>query len=759
MRTPAWLDIRRDEVRPVTLCALGAFVVLAFVVLARALRESIYITFFPVETLPYVVAAVAVLSVPTVGLFARQLSQHPPRRVLTGLVLLLAAGVALLQPLATSFGPAVAAFYVWTALGTLLLTSGFWILAAEYFPVRGAKRLFGLIGAGGTAGAMIMGNSIGRLLDRFAIGSLIPLLIVLLLAFLVVQSLLPGSEREDASRTGSVEAERRSAVREGLALVWRTPHLRSIALIVASATIASTLLDYQFKELARTTLTSREDLAGFFGAFYGWTGAIALLVQLLLSARFMARAGIAVTVAVLPSALLVGSIGLFLLPTLVVATLVRGADNSLRKSLHRSALEVLYVPLPPALRRKTKTFIDSVVDAGAEGIGAAIVFLWVTAPGLPSRYLSLFVLLIAGAFLYQSRRIGRTYRRTVSQQLVAGGGPGPVGMARLDQSLLMSATFTDIDIRSALAELRHAEEPSGERHMLGEGEPQEGEDAGAAAAELELLKRLSSTKPADVASALDMIDDWTEDHIPILIRLLARDAFGQRSLSILSELAELSTPYLAAELGDATSDFVIRRRVPRALARARNAAADSALLDALAADRFEIRYRAAAALVRRQREGLPASDRDRNAIVWQAIRTELARDRPVWELQRLLDDWGAEEDFVSDRAGHRGELSLKHTFRLLSLVLDPDAVRAAYQGIAGQDDRLLSLALEYLEQVLPKDVRERLWPFIGDLTARQRREAIRPLPEVVRDLARTEATLFQTEEEREALRRLLDEDH
>ncbi|NIR43519.1 MAG: hypothetical protein GWN71_25620, partial [Gammaproteobacteria bacterium] len=54
-------------------------------------------------------------------------------------------------------------------------------------------------------------------------------------------------------------------------------------------------------------------------------------------------------------------------------------------------LEVLYVPIPSLLRRKTKTFIDSAVDSVGEGLGAAIVFLWVTLPGFPSRYLSVYI--------------------------------------------------------------------------------------------------------------------------------------------------------------------------------------------------------------------------------------------------------------------------------------------------------------------------------------------------------------------------------
>jgi ATP/ADP translocase len=764
MRRPGWLDVRPDEVRPVTLSFLGAFLVIAFLVLARSLRESIYITVFPVESLPYVVGAVALASVPTVGIFARQLSRHEPRRVLLGTVVLMAAGLTVLWPFATRLPIAVVAFYIWTALSALLLTSGFWIVTSEYFPVRGAKRLYGLIGAGGTAGAMVMGNSISWLLSRLSIASLVPVLVALLVAFMVVQSFLPamagGQPGDDVRDAGET---RPSAIREGLTLVWQTPHLRTIAFIVASATVASTLVDYQFKELARGLLTTKEQLAGFFGAFYGWTGAIALVVQLFVSARFMARAGIAVTIAVLPTVLLLGSTALFLVPSLLVATLVRGADSSLRKSLHRSVLEVLYVPIPSALRRKTKTFIDSVVDAGAEGLGAAIVFLWVTLPGLPSRYLSLFVMVVAGVFIYQSLRMGRSYRRTISDQLLEGGVPGPEGVARLDQSLLMSATFTEVDIRSALAEIRA--EAGGENGPIATRAEEEiggpdlpdfyADTTGTAESQLQAL---SSQRPDEVAAALNEIDVWTEAHIPALLRLLARDAFSRRVISILAEMEDLPTAYLAAELGNEAGDFVIRRRVPRVFATSGGDDADSSLLDALTAGRFEIRYRAASALARRRLAGLPVSDRDRREIVWSAVRRELDRDQPVWELQRLLDEWESDADLVSGRAQHRGQLSLKHTFRLLSLILDPDAVKAAYQGIVSDDDRLSSLALEYLEQVLPKDVKDRLWPFIGDLTERQRDQAIRPIGDVVEDLVKTEATLFQSEEEREALRRLLEEE-
>jgi ATP/ADP translocase len=782
-RLAEWLNIRPHEVRTVVLSFCGAFLVLSFLVLGRALREALYLTTFPVETLPYITAAVALFSLPVVALFARLLAGRDPRTVLKALLVVLAVGIAALWPIVSTVQAAVVVFYLWLALGTLLLTSGFWLVTAELFAVRGAKRLFGLIGAGGTLGAMVSGNLLAALSDRLVVSEIIPGLILILALFLAIEYLLPPPVISEARRAEGGMA----SAREGLGLVWKTRHLRTVALVVFTATVASTLVDYQFKDLAQGTLSSRESLAGFFGAFYGWTGAVALVLQVFVASRVMASAGIGVTLSVLPIMLLLGSAGLLILPSLALATIVRGADNSLRKSLHRSGLEVLYVPIPAALRRKTKTFIDSVVDALGEGVGAGIVFLWVTLPGFPSHFLSVFVIGLAGLFLYLSRFTGRTYVSTVTDQLRRGG---EAIEARTDQRDLLSASFTRLDLRPVLEQSGVATptielESGGARAsaLLSMAAPLEAEaeiealsqDASADTPVAETTDSESSSPPgedrpdpmdllhapreADVRRGLELLRLPTREHVPALVRLLARERLVTDVTVRLVGMEELALPHLSELVRDADTDFTIRRRIPPILAKYESPAADDALLDALTAPRFEVRYRCAIGLMERRRRGRALSHRDWPELVWDAVRREVGRERPVWELQRLLDDVGPTEDgLVAREMGARGSLSLEHTFRLLSLVLDPEAVRAAFRGVAADDLSLNSLALEYLEHCLPEDVRVRLWPFIGDLSARQQAKASRPLQDVVSDLVTTNATLFGGELQREDLHDLLRRD-
>ncbi|MGD8699512.1 MAG: hypothetical protein PVJ43_09490, partial [Gemmatimonadales bacterium] len=508
-------------------------------------------------------------------------------------------------------------------------------------------------------------------------------------------------------------------------------------------------LDYQFKEAAQASLGSRESLTSFFGAFYGWTGGVALFVQLLIASRFLAVAGVAWTLAVLPLVLTLGSVGLLVFPSLVLVTAVRGADASLRKSLYRFGLEVVYTPVPSLLRRKTKGFIDSVIDSLAEGLGAAIVFLWVTLSALPSRFLSVGVMVCSVALLFTTRRMGQRYFATVTQQLQESGDRAVTPeVKRLEGADLLSGTFTRLDIRTLIRE--------GEPLFADDEEPATDADGSSSDSD-RTLAGLRSENSETVRQTLRTPSGLTEAHLPEIARLLARDAVLEHAVAALLAYGESAVPLLSHMLSDDNTDFVIRRRIPRVLAEMGGREADDALLDALTANRFEVRYRSAIALVRRRTAGLPQSAKSTQMQVWEAVRLEVGRGKPVWEMQKLLDGEPDDDDLVSRRLGVRGELSLEHTFRLLSLILEPEVVRAAFHGILLDDEKLRSFSLEYLEQVLPADVRKKLWPFIGDISEYQQKRSLRSLNEVVSDLMTTGATLFADIKDREALRQILQE--
>jgi hypothetical protein len=127
--------------------------------------------------------------------------------------------------------------------------------------------------------------------------------------------------------------------------------------------------------------------------------------------------------------------------------------------------------------------------------------------------------------------------------------------------------------------------------------------------------------------------------------------------------------------------------------------------------------------------------------------------RHVWDSQQLLDrlEKRDEEAFVDDFLRERAGRSLEHTFTLLSLVLEREPLQIAFRGLHAGDAKLRGTALEYLESVLPPDLRERLWPYLEP----ERRSRAAPRPprdreQVLNDLLRSHRSI---EVDLEALRR------
>ena len=122
--------------------------------------------------------------------------------------------------------------------------------------------------------------------------------------------------------------------------------------------------------------------------------------------------------------------------------------------------------------------------------------------------------------------------------------------------------------------------------------------------------------------------------------------------------------------------------------------------------------------------------------IFEVVRREVMVSRPVWQSHRLLDAMSDEktsfvDDFIKDRAGQ----SLAHVFVLLALVLPSTPLQIAYRGLHTSDPALRGTALEYLEGVLPPDIRERLWPFLG--TGAPVKAAARGREEILADLLRS----------------------
>lgn len=326
-------------------------------------------------------------------------------------------------------------FWVWANIFAIVLVTQFWILVNDVFNPREAKRMIGFIGSGAQLGA-ILGGVLAGVLARRAPGLLLPLAAGMLgLGILVVLAIF----KRQGQKTEEIDREARDRVagstkvgfRDAFQTTRQSPYLLLLAGIMMVTLVVSTLIDWQFNSIVSFSVEGENNLTSFFGYFNAGTMFFAFLFQLLLTSPIIKAFRIRGALLLYPLILFLGTGGIGLaalagLITLVPAILIKASDKGLAYSLNQSVRELLYIPISPEQKYKTKIFIDMFLNRFAKGLGAVIlaVLLWLVprAPGAQGgqgaiRYISLIVLAIIAVWVFLNFRIGREYGNLVKGKL------------------------------------------------------------------------------------------------------------------------------------------------------------------------------------------------------------------------------------------------------------------------------------------------------------------------------------------------------
>jgi hypothetical protein len=178
-------------------------------------------------------------------------------------------------------------------------------------------------------------------------------------------------------------------------------------------------------------------------------------------------------------------------------------------------------------------------------------------------------------------------------------------------------------------------------------------------------------------------------------------------------VAEERVGALVDALIDPNQPFAVRRRLARVFSVCVSQRAADGVMLGLDDLRFEVRFycgRSLAAIVEKN----PRVRIDREAIL-EAVLREVAVSRSVWEGRQLLDAVAPSDDVqteAEEAVTTRASQSLAHVFTLLSVILPAESLRLAFNALQSPDQRVRGTSLEYLDAVLPRQVRDRLWPFL-----------------------------------------------
>lgn len=362
-----------ERERPAVWAAAAAyFSLLAGYYMLRSLREAFALEVGRgrIDELFYLTFVVMLVILP---IYWYAVARTPRRALLTRVyAFVIVLFVALASAMSVRRGdPAIAAIYfvAVTSLNLFMVTV-FWSVMVDAWRSGAAKRVFGYIAAGGSAGALV-----GPLFNSLFVETLGPVVVIYIACVLLAVAIwcgrtaqirCLGADGDPAARLNVAVGGRAS---EDLKRLVTSPYLLGIAgLIVAGQILGGFMYNEQAKyvEAAYQTLESR---AALFARIDFGVNVLSLLFQSVVVGWLTARGGVKLALGLIPLLLIGSLVVLALVPVgavlLATQVLRRGVDYGLFKPTR----EMLFTVLNPESKFKSKSLLDTLLQRGGDSAG------------------------------------------------------------------------------------------------------------------------------------------------------------------------------------------------------------------------------------------------------------------------------------------------------------------------------------------------------------------------------------------------------
>ena len=398
--------VARDERAALAWSFLYFFALLCSYGLLRPLREEMGVR-HGVQRLQWLFSGTFVCMLLAQPLYGALVSRYERRvflPVVYGFFIACLVGFYVVFRAEIGLGAAVPAFFIWVSVFNLFVVSVFWSFMSDIFTTHQARRLYGIIAAGGTCGALAGPLFTALLVQRVGVPQLMLISALLLVTALVaILRLLPwATHRHGADRAigGTVLA--------GARLVASSPFLRLIAGLLLLYVTVNTIIYYQQAAVVAASFTDSTARAAYFARIDFAVNALTVITQVVVTRLLLTRLGVTPLLMISPILVAAGFAWLSASPTPLLLAAIQVVHRAGNFALIAPARESLFTRVDRESRYKAKAFIDTAIYRGGDLVNGWLM-AGVVAMQVPLAQVALLGLLVAAIWALVGLRVGRTH--------------------------------------------------------------------------------------------------------------------------------------------------------------------------------------------------------------------------------------------------------------------------------------------------------------------------------------------------------------
>jgi ATP:ADP antiporter, AAA family len=387
------------------------FALLAAYYVLRPLRDQMAIA-GGTRALPWLFTATFVTLLVLQPMYGALVARLPRRRFVAVVYQFFVANLALFWLLLRLDIQAVwvaRVFFVWVSVFNLFAVAVFWSFMADLFSSEQGKRLFGFIGAGGTAGALL--GPVITIALSVPLGPTNLLIVAIVFLELAVYCVFrlercagaPQGPRRDERKVGG-------GAFAALPELLRSPYLLGVAAWVSLLSFGATILYFAQAHVVAAEVHGAGAQTRIFASIDLAVGLLTLATQVFATGKFIERFGTGMAAGSLPAVYIVGFAALAASPSLAVVVTFQVVQRWANFAIANPARQVFFTVVGRAEKYTAKNLIDVVIYRGSDAL-SGWAFDSLQAIGVKLGAVALCALPVAAVWLALSAALGRMHER------------------------------------------------------------------------------------------------------------------------------------------------------------------------------------------------------------------------------------------------------------------------------------------------------------------------------------------------------------
>jgi AAA family ATP:ADP antiporter len=364
------------EVRPLGWSFLYFFCLLCGYYILRPVRDEMAIE-GGVQHLPWMMTATFVTLLVATPVFGYVSARIPRDRLLLAVYAFFAShlvGFFVLMSSHVTPHWIARVFFVWLSVFNLFVVSVFWSFMADIFRPEQGTRLFSIIAAGGSTGAMVGPLVTTGLTYVMPIPGLMLVSAALLgVCWWCIRALDHWSKQHGGQVVERPGRAMGGSMWAGIRLTLSSPYLLGICAYLFLLTTTATFLYLEQTRLVSEHVASPQGRTRLFAIVDLAVNVITFLTQLFMTGPMINRLGFASALVFLPAASIVGFTVIGVMPVLLAFLLFTIVRRVGEYAIAKPAREVLFTVVGREEKYKAKNFIDTAVSRGGDAATGWIV--------------------------------------------------------------------------------------------------------------------------------------------------------------------------------------------------------------------------------------------------------------------------------------------------------------------------------------------------------------------------------------------------